>query len=228
MRESKWRSLMSVIGLKLETSTWSYRFAPAHERGHPVGGVPGVGIQALDLHVDLAAVAHQVEDRVERRHAHAGKGRAEVAARVQARDFGGGHGADQTVPVGCRGHVEVMEDHQLAVPGHVDIQLDAVHAHGEGFLKGGQGVFRRCTPGAAVGKDRRLGHRQGYVRSLGGVGWQVETFVDPFPHQRGHAHAALIRNLENDGLHLGSQAYMKVSHKCSGSDTGSNSTPSNR
>src|SRR5690606_16208093 len=49
----------------------------------------------------------------------------------------------------------VVDDHQMPVPAHLHVQLDAVGAHLQRHLEGGHGVFRRVGRRAAVGVHLR-------------------------------------------------------------------------
>lgn len=61
--------------------------------------------------------------------------------------------ADAAVAV--RGALQhgVMDDHQLAIPTDLDVELDGTHAKVAQMAKAGQGVFRGLAAGAAMSDD---------------------------------------------------------------------------
>ncbi|MNY27880.1 hypothetical protein D3C86_1618190 [compost metagenome] len=60
-------------------------------------------------------------------------------------------------PVSSALECRVVDDHQLAIHGQVQVQFAAAHAVLETFLKAGQGVFRCFALGAAMAVDEGHG-----------------------------------------------------------------------
>src|SRR5471030_555547 len=81
-------------------------------------------------------------------------------ARVVGHQFRGVMLYDLATAIGGALEGRVVDDHQLAVPGQVQVQLATTHAVLEAFFEAGQGVFRCFAFGAAVAVD------QGHIYSL--------------------------------------------------------------
>ncbi|MNH88510.1 hypothetical protein D3C87_1359250 [compost metagenome] len=78
-------------------------------------------------------------------------------ARVVGHQLGGGVFDDLAAPLRGAFEGRVVDDHQLAVLGQVQIQFATAHAVLETFLKAAQGVFRCFALGAAVAVDEGHG-----------------------------------------------------------------------
>ena len=102
----------------------------------------GADVLALDLDVDSAAIADHIQHLGQRRDAHAGEGRVVMAAGIQGGQFRRGETGDRAMSIGGGVHIKIVDHDQIAVFGTVYIQFDAVDAHRQCGLKGGQRVFR--------------------------------------------------------------------------------------
>ncbi len=113
-------------------------------------------VTGLKLDVHETAVAHQVQDLVERGHRGAGAGWGEAAAGVEAADFVQRGLAHRAAAVGGAFEDEIVDHHQGAVARPVHVELDAVRAQVEGGGEGGQGILWRNPARAAMGIDKRM------------------------------------------------------------------------